>query len=278
MKIHFLNLFKGFFFLSLLATLTSCDFDDEVDLNLPRYENQFVVECYLEPGKPYRLMLTESVQYLENPNVPRVDNAKVTISYDGKDITLQNQNFYDPASRKSYNYISDHIIPFNFESEFFLNIETSNGKKLTAKTKLLEPVSILRTDWKFNSDSLAYVTLEFNNHQSYESFYRVMFNRDSIFGTNYTDFTLTDDFASNGRIAVATGNHFSVNETVVASVFHITRDYFRFLESIEKAARSNRNPFAQPSTIASNIDGGTGIFTGLSIDRKEIIIKAKNYF
>jgi len=40
-------------FLSLLSLLlTACGLQQTVDLDLPEYEPEVVVECYLEPGQP----------------------------------------------------------------------------------------------------------------------------------------------------------------------------------------------------------------------------------
>jgi Domain of unknown function (DUF4249) len=58
-----------------------------------------------------------------------------------------------------------------------------------------------------------------------------------------------------------------------ANLYHITPDYFRFLESAAAAQGANGNPFASPASLVSNITGGIGIFTGTSVTTKQVILR-----
>ena len=49
-----------------LASFTACNLEKEVEIVLPAYERQYVVECYLEPGKPFNLLLTKSSSYFDS--------------------------------------------------------------------------------------------------------------------------------------------------------------------------------------------------------------------
>jgi hypothetical protein len=63
---------------------------------------------------------------------------------------------------------------------------------------------------------------------------------------------------------------------VFNAVFHISREYYDYVESVQLATVGNVNPFAQPSAIRSNVSGSAnplGIFTCLVYDRKRTIIK-----
>ena len=71
------------------------------------------------------------------------------------------------------------------------------------------------------------------------------------------------------------GYQFSEGDTVINTLFHIEKAYADFLESVDAAIGANGNPFGQPSTIISNLEGDAGaigIFTGLSYDRVVTII------
>ncbi|WP_071530853.1 DUF4249 family protein [Pontibacter sp. BAB1700] len=67
--------------LPLLFLLLSCDMEQEVEIKLPPYESQLVVECYLEPGKPLRAVVLESVSYFNEPELPLVPDAEVFITH-----------------------------------------------------------------------------------------------------------------------------------------------------------------------------------------------------
>jgi hypothetical protein len=49
-----------YFLLLVALVFASCDLEKEIELELPEYERQTVVECYLEPGLPFTLLLTKS--------------------------------------------------------------------------------------------------------------------------------------------------------------------------------------------------------------------------
>jgi hypothetical protein len=68
-------------FLLMMATLASCSsLEKDIVLPEPPPRRQLVVECYLEQGKPYRMALTESVNYLASREIPIVNQAQVKIS------------------------------------------------------------------------------------------------------------------------------------------------------------------------------------------------------
>ena len=48
-----------------MLTLTSCNLSKEVDIDLPQYTSQPVVECYLIPGQRYELLLTHSNSFFD---------------------------------------------------------------------------------------------------------------------------------------------------------------------------------------------------------------------
>ena len=62
-------------------------------------------------------------------------------------------------------------------------------------------------------------------------------------------------------------------DTIISTLFHIDKAYYDFRESVQNAINSNGNPFGQPGVLKSNIEGGLGIFTGLTFDRKTLIIE-----
>jgi hypothetical protein len=62
-----------------------------------------------------------------------------------------------------------------------------------------------------------------------------------------------------------TGYRFEKGKKIIVRFFHIEQQYYQYLRAISAADRSNGNPFAQPSTIRSPMEGnGYGIFTSLN--------------
>jgi hypothetical protein len=82
---------KILIFIFAIAVFASCNLEKEIDLNLPEFESQLVVECYLEPGKPYRANIFQTTSYYAPTSDlfnSVVQNATVIITYQGVSVTL----------------------------------------------------------------------------------------------------------------------------------------------------------------------------------------------
>ena len=122
---------------AVLLLLSSCNLEKEVSIELPSYLSEPVVECYLEPGKPYRLLLTRAYGYFEtldlgNPAAALINDATVIIRYDDREIPLANGLYIDPAGRKVFNYGSEELVPEEAGREFSLEIVLADGNRLEA--------------------------------------------------------------------------------------------------------------------------------------------------
>jgi len=262
----------------LIFGFSNCDLEKEVDLDLPTYENQLVVECYLEIGQPFVAIISESVDFFAEPGLPFISGATVTIAHQGEIYTLDEGIYSDSTGAQLYNYGSSSICPANYEEDFTILVSDGNGRIASATTQILKPILIdtLETVWMPDDSTKALVFTRFQDPASEENFYRRMFQSGGNIGEgkNEQDFTTTDNFAtSDNEIVYGTGFDFMKGDTVISTLFHIDQAYYDFKESVQSAINSNGNPFGQPSVIKSNIEGGIGIFTGLSYDRKMLIIE-----
>ena len=258
----------------LLLSASSCNLEKDIDLNLPEYESQLVVECYLEPGKPFQLTLVESLSYFKEPTIPLIENANVVISHNGNDYKLENKINFDPIKLKLYyNYFNADLVPKDYDNDFELRVEDDQNRVLYSKTRLLRTVPIDTIRYKFQTDSTAFATMTFNDDPNVYNTYRLTI-RDTIEGERlYAKFPFDDAFTTNGNeITIGTAPDFKINDTIKFKLYHITKEYFYYLESIDDAESTVGNPFTQPGSIISNIDGGLGIFTGLAYSMDSIII------
>lgn len=282
-----LNFPHIFAFFLLAFYFFSCgNLEKEVELDIPPYEGELVVECYLEPFKPLALILTRSAAYFEP--FPQnnfdflesilVDSAEVTISYEGESFLLNNQIYFDNESLKLYNYYLPSLVPNDTTIDFFLEIKTKEGQLIAGRTRLLPvvPIDSVVVEFSEEVDTLARVLTYFTDNVNEENYYRRMLHQGSLDSFPELDFTVLDDFVSeDGRVVFGTNFSFVEGDTVINSIFHIDRAYHDFLESISFALEANGNPFGQPSAINSNLEGdnAVGIFTGLSVARERTIIE-----
>ncbi len=266
--------------------ILSCNLEQEVELKLPAYESQYVVECYLEPGKPFQLLLTRSAAYFAPfPSDPQefleetlVDSAEVTITHQGTVYTLNNGFFIQPDAFKLYNYGSFDLVPADYDSDFVLDISLPDGAHYTAKTRIRPPVAIdeLVAETTSPQDSLYRFLAYFSDPDpGTDDFFHYTLNVGSLDSVPYHNFVITDEFAQEDQLAVGTGPSFERGDTLIATICHIDQAYYDFFTSLLMAEQSNGNPFAQPSSILSNIEGepaALGIFTGINCDRDTLII------
>lgn len=54
------------------------------------------------------------------------------------------------------------------------------------------------------------------------------------------------------------------------SVSNISESYYRYMKSVEKGDGESGNPFAEPTSMYTNIEGGYGVFAALCVKSKKI--------
>lgn len=270
------------------AALAACNLEQEIDIDLPEYESRPVVEAYLEPGQPFRLLLTRSAAYFDP--LPTVDNflgelllsgAEVEIVHNGATYTLNNQLSLDPQTQKIYNYIAGGgaRVPEDSSLPFELFIRLPDGRTITGQTALLPPVAIDSLVVEFpETDTLARVLTYFTDDPNQDNYYRYMLQLNALDSLPEQDFVSDDRLLSPGdsTIAFGTGFNYEVGDTLFTTLYHISEDYATFLESVSGAAAANGNPFGQPSPVISNLGGDAGalgIFTGLAKTQRMDIIE-----
>lgn len=270
--------------LGLLA-LAACNLEKEVDINLPEYDRQPVVECYLEPGKPFRLLLTQSYSFFDPFGLDSsflqktlLDGATVTIAYNGQVDTLPNQISLEQGQFKIFNYTGNKIVPADPGIEYTLHITLPNGKAVSGTSTMLPkvPIDSIKVEWSPEKDTLARVLTYITDDRTQTNYYRRMLNYGSLDSIPDQDFLANDRIATTELIAFGTGYELTEGDTVINTIFHISKDYYDYVESVQLAVFGNQNPFAQPSPIKSNVSGTgnpLGIFTCLVYDRDTTVIK-----
>jgi hypothetical protein len=191
---------------------------------------------------------------------------------------LSNIPFFNPLTKKAFNYFNPTLVPQDYDNSFSLEIITPDGKNINAKTRLLPviPIDSVVIERNEKVDTLFRVLTYLTDVPNQENYYRRMLHHNSLDSIPEQDFTTFDDFVDDGKIVFGSGYDFEEGDTVYNTIFHIDRAYFDFWESTFNAVNANGNPFGQPSAIISNLQGDAGaigIFTGLSYDRVMSIIK-----
>jgi len=263
----------------LLLGLPACrDFQQDVDVPLPRYSAELVVECYLEPGRRPRLTVTESVPYLSpvTPVVPLDVTVKLTLP-DGREIPLAFNPGQDTLTKKYHTHIGDELLTARPGDTFRLDVRDTKGRHVTGSATMTSYVAIDSLEYKFNDkpgdERRAYLITTFRDPDAPGDYYRLQLHKhDSIYSAPESDMLLDDRLLNGRNFPVGTSYRFYQGDTITATLYHIDAPYYRFRRSSRDARNANGNPFAQPSAIYSTVEGGIGVFTILNYNRRRIVL------
>ncbi|MFN8397928.1 MAG: DUF4249 domain-containing protein [Bacteroidia bacterium] len=264
----------------LVATATvGCNLEKEVEIEIPQYDREIVAECFMEVGKPFRLLVSESVGFFEGTDTPTVTGAQVIISHAGIHDTLTEGLFVDPEGFKIFNFASANIVPADYNTEYSLTLKVPDGREITGTAHVMPKAELLPMTASYNADSMASVTVRWPDIAGEKNYYRIAMFKGKVYepnpdneGTLWLDFTLDDRIGDGEMFTIATLFDFNPGDTIISRLYHISYDYWSYLNSLDDATSSNGNPFAQPGTIHSTVTGGIGAFTGYHYDQDTLII------
>jgi hypothetical protein len=201
----------------------------------------------------------------------------------GLDVALPYVWQYNENYTHTVHIDSNH---FANNNDFVLEIWDMNGDRYaTARTRLIPSVSISTFSTTFNADTVAYCTIGCQDNLTTADYYRITLHKASLFKKDdasifkyiankpYVDELIYDAPLFEGKEVLQSSDYnFFRTDTIIGTVYHINKAYYDYLQTSRTAIESNFNPFVEPTTVISNIEGGNGIFTFLSYDRDTLYI------
>jgi Domain of unknown function (DUF4249) len=270
-----------------ITLLHACNLEKEVAIDLPDYKIQPVVECYLEPGKPPVLLLTQSTDFFAPFDTSLIDlvnriileGATVVVKYDGISDTLRNNFYFDPNTGRLFNYVGDREIAYKPGTRYDLAITLKDGNTIAAQCvmPLRTPIDSVVVEWDPKRDTLARALTYITDDRSQTQYWRRVLNVGSLTDTiPDQDFLVRDDLNQTTKIAFGTAYEFVEGDTIFNTIYSVTEDHLNFVESVQVAVLANINPFASPSAIKSNVAGTSnplGIFAPVVYDRDTTFVR-----
>ncbi|SDY05346.1 DUF4249 domain-containing protein [Hymenobacter psychrophilus] len=260
------------------AGLAGCGLQKDIDVELPAYPAQLVVEAYLENGQLPRISVTESVEYLAapTPSVPTDVTATLTLP-DGRREVLRFAPGQDRRTGKLYTHLGPRTLAAQPGQTFGLELTDTKGRRVTGSAVVPVLVPIDTVEWVFNdkpeAERRAYVLMRFQDPETPLDYYRFQIHRRRVNSNPEVEYTVEDRLSNGTEYTLGTGYDFKRDDTLVVSLYHLDRPYFQFLQSVQDARNANGNPFGQPSAIKNTVEGGLGVFTVLSYQRRQVIVK-----
>ncbi len=262
--------------------LSSCEKD--ITVVLPRPEPTVVVEGKIEQGQYPYVVVSRSQAYFDPVDSSVIANTiifnAVVIVSDGTTsdtmkLTIDNE-FFPPIIYRAENMVGE------VGKTYHLTVY-AEGKTLTASTTIPTPVSLDSIWFKTQppSTELGFIWAHLSDPVGLGNNYRWFtkrFGKDVRFvapiGSTFEDRFVDGksfDFAYNRGAEFNSSaeddnneerGYFKVGDTVVVKFCAIDRAGFEFYRSLEIEVSNNGNPFAAPTSIPSNINGGLGFWGG----------------
>ena len=280
------NKSTAFVTLPFFVLVSGCgSLQKNIDVPLPSYPVELVVECYLEPGMVPRLAVTESVSYLDLNNISPVVPTDVTVELTLPNGAVEPLRFgpgVDTVMHQAYTHVGRVPLVARPGDVFRLDVRDAEGRHVTGTATMPALVPIDSVSYKFNDrtgeNHKAYVLTKFQDPSTPDDSYRLVLHKgnpvkNSFYGKPEVDYIAQDRLLNGQRFTLGTPYRFAENDTVTSTVYHIDEAFYRFRRSLNDARNANGNPFAQPSAIYSTVQGGLGIFTVLSYTRRTQILK-----
>lgn len=272
----------------LVSFFTSCE--REIEIELPNAENLLVVEGSIETGQAPVVLVTRNRGFFKDfptdlesfINEFVIQDALVVVS----DGTV-NDTLIFTVNILAYPYV--YYTSTNMVGEvgktYSLTI-VADGKTIRSHTTIPPAVSIDSTWFGLNpfdnsEDSLGVAYLQMQDPDSMGNAYRLFAKKYSEFSFNQVAGSeFNDDYVNGQKVIFFAGQgdkpfvssdtfvpkeyFYNIGDTVILKFCSIGAKELKFFYTMDAALNSNGNPFAAPTLVKSNIEGGLGVWCGYS--------------
>lgn len=250
----------------LLVLASGCEMQQDIEVDMLAHEPVTLVECYLEPGQPARLLATKSVGFFDTLEIMAADDLQVSLFENGRHIQLENRYYGDSLYYDIFNYISSDTVQFKEGAQWELVVHRQEEEIARGTARFLPKPRIKDISFTLSADSILNLSIQVEDDPTQENYYRLrVYMKNMLPSFGFTG--LWNDQAATGNLLkISTGPSIKANvDSIIVSLYHIDKEYYTFLRSVQKAYDANYNPFAQPANLESNIQGkAMGIFTTIS--------------
>jgi hypothetical protein len=256
--------------------LFSCgNFEKEVEVKLPEFHSQLVVEAYISRNEKVMVAVMETRDYFSEATLPFVNDATVILTHGTNTYTLKKNDKPDLLNLKWFNYMlpgPNDTLQLKAGDEIQIQVSDPKGRIATAQTRWMDPVPLDSVTHSYNSQNKALLLAHFTDPAG-TTYYRFRARKLNDTAEEFVPDYFSDDNIFQGqKTTFGTGYNYEKGDTVEVTLYTINRDYYDFLSTANAASSANGNPFAQPAAIKSNVKGGTGIFTVLPFQRAVYIL------
>lgn len=278
---------------AILGTFILLSCEKDIDITIDGNEEKIVVEGAIEQGVPPYVILTKSVGFFSPTDLNSYLNSFI------KGATITVSDGINTVQLDEFNY-NGFIVYSTLNSSIFgqvggtydLEIQ-AEGKTLTATTTIPAPQQMNSYWYKDQPGYPNYGFLWFNQTDPPEhgNAYRIFTQRKgkderfvpangSVWDDKLINGLTFDAFVWRGHEPNSkleednneTSDYYEQGDTIIIKFCTIDLPHFDFWETFETAAFNDGNPFAAPTTIRTNIEGGgLGVWGGYGVTYDTIV-------
>lgn len=269
---------KYIFILAVMAAaLAGCE--KEISIDLPETEQKVVIEGIVEQGQAPYVILTRSSAYFDPVDSATIANTIITdatvIVSDGVSTDTMVLAI-DPHLFPPLYYRAPNMVGVTGRTYHLTVI--ADGQTLTASTTLLPPIPLDSVWFQLDpgSDSLGLAYGHLSDPPGIGNAYRwyaKRLNEDDTFYPAFGGSVFDDEYIEGKSLdgafyrgmkpnSNAPEDHneefayFKSGDTIIVKFCSIEHSAYRFYRTFETEVSNNGNPFASPTSIPTNIEGG----------------------
>lgn len=267
--------------------------EEEITLDLPEPDSQVVVEGFIENGQPPFVILTRNAPYFAEFNFGDlssflVKGATVSVS-DGETEYMLGELEIPVTDTLTASVYTTLALQGEEGKTYTLTVE-ADGKTMTSTTTIPNAVPIDTLYFEnlpnLENDSMLIMYGKISDPDTLGNFYRffTQVNDDDLIAPfnsvgddlfiNGTSFT-TPIFRAQRRtedIDPNTFGYFHKGDTATIKICSIDAEHYEFWLTMETQLGNQGSPFASPSDIVTNIEGGYGVWGGYGAKYYTIIV------
>lgn len=287
---------KKIFSLIAIASLILTACEKEITIELPDAEEKIVVEGHIEPNQAPYVILTRSSGYFDPVDSTTIANtiilnATVIVS-DGVTtdtmVPAFDLSMFPPIFYKAPDMTG--VIGRTYTLTVI-----ADGKTVTSSTILPAPIPLDSVWFKLDpgSDSLGLAYGHLTDPPGRGNAYRWLakrLNEDDIFLPAFGGSVFDDEYIEGKSLdgvfyrgmkpnSEEAGHQndefakFKIGDTIIVKFCTIDQAAFEYYRTYEVEIANNGNPFAAPTSIKTNINGGLGVWCGYGVAYDTIIAR-----
>lgn len=268
---------------------------------------RLVVNCFISPQDTVlAAKVTRSRPVLDSDPLKSVEitDALVQLTSGNQSVTL----IYN--SKLGYYRANAAKMPIRANATYTLSVQTPDGKYVTATSTVPEVValktvrvdSMLVNEAGYAPQKQFSVVCNWQDPGTKTNFYQVQggikgIRRNVSATASYTSlrvvpFKMVDNnmglLSNNGASALLSASAYLWDEAeaetmnkqyhstaVTICLLHVDEAYYRYNEALDRQLQASENPFAEPISIPSNINGGLGCFGSYNCSSVMTMVKSR---